>query len=216
MLHSHYNNNYNCDNSFPVSMHYCHWKKKVEPKGLHGGAVFMSTGWSPFRYRFSTTLQSGTVFYQKKVDKVVPFFTFFFLNRLHSRAKTAPHWSQNSSTFGKVVPFSTFFWKILENGSTSVRGTVFFSNMIIKEKMAPLFFQWYLKNKLYWTLMATGATRGHSGLSGPSACSGLNSPSHPSGQRNFLDKTVYKSSSQNKWETFWHSGGHRVHIWNTL
>ena len=45
-----------------------HWKKKVEPKRLQGGAVFMSTGWPPFRYRFSTTFQSGTVFYQKKVD----------------------------------------------------------------------------------------------------------------------------------------------------
>ncbi len=28
----------------------------------------MSTGWPPFSYRFSTTLQSGTVFCQKKVD----------------------------------------------------------------------------------------------------------------------------------------------------
>ncbi len=42
------------------------WKKKVEPKRLQGGAVFMSTGWPPSRYSFSTTLQSGTVFYQKK------------------------------------------------------------------------------------------------------------------------------------------------------
>ncbi len=30
-----------------------HWKKKVEPKQLQGGAIFMSTGWPPFRYRFS-------------------------------------------------------------------------------------------------------------------------------------------------------------------
>ncbi len=41
-----------------------HWKRKVEPKWLQGGAVFMSTGWPPFRYRFSTTLQSGTIFSQ--------------------------------------------------------------------------------------------------------------------------------------------------------
>ena len=32
-----------------------HWKKKVEPKRLQAGAVFMSTGWPPLRYRFSTT-----------------------------------------------------------------------------------------------------------------------------------------------------------------
>ena len=30
----------------------------------------MSTGWPPFRYRFSTTLQSGTVFCQKEKKKV--------------------------------------------------------------------------------------------------------------------------------------------------
>ncbi len=30
----------------------------------------MSKGWPPFRYRFSTTLQSGTVFYQKKVEQL--------------------------------------------------------------------------------------------------------------------------------------------------
>ncbi len=29
----------------------------------------MSTGWPPFRYHFSTTLQSGTVFHTKKVYK---------------------------------------------------------------------------------------------------------------------------------------------------
>ncbi len=67
--------------SYPSGIH---WKKKVEPKRLQGGAIFMSTGWPPFRYRFSTTLQSGTVFY---------------------------HFGQRHR---------------------------FFSNMIIKEKMAPL------------------------------------------------------------------------------
>ena len=38
------------------------WKKKVEPKRLQGGSIFMSTGWPPFRYCVSTTLQSGTVY----------------------------------------------------------------------------------------------------------------------------------------------------------
>ncbi len=46
----------------------CALKEKSGAERLQGGAVFMSTGWPPFRYRFSTTLQSGTVFYQKKVD----------------------------------------------------------------------------------------------------------------------------------------------------
>ena len=30
---------------------HCHWKKKVEPKWFHSGAIFMSTGWPPFRGR---------------------------------------------------------------------------------------------------------------------------------------------------------------------
>ena len=54
-----------------------HTLKKVEPKRIQGGAVFMSTGWPPFRYRFSTTLQSGTVFYQKKVDYGTVFNLFW-------------------------------------------------------------------------------------------------------------------------------------------
>ncbi len=40
---------------------YKHWKKKVEPKRLHVHRM------APFMYRFSTTLQRGTVFYQKRL-----------------------------------------------------------------------------------------------------------------------------------------------------
>ncbi len=48
----------------------------------------MSMGWPPFRYRFSTTLQSGTVFYQKKVENGPTMEP----KRLHSGAKTAAQW----------------------------------------------------------------------------------------------------------------------------
>ncbi len=37
-----------------------HCKKKVEPKWLQGGAVFMSPGWPPFRYRFNVEPFSKT------------------------------------------------------------------------------------------------------------------------------------------------------------
>ncbi len=45
---------------------------------------------------------------------VVPFSTKKRLIYMFLR-KTAPQWSQNSSTFDKVEPFSTLFGKILEN-----------------------------------------------------------------------------------------------------
>ncbi len=51
----------------------------------------MSTGWSPFRYRFSTTLQSGTVFFQKKVDYGTVFSQTWLLGKNDSTFK---RWSR--------------------------------------------------------------------------------------------------------------------------
>ncbi len=82
-----------------------------------------------FRYRFSTTLQSGTVFYQKKVEKgstVEP-------KRLHF-LKSGTVFNLFLENYGKRLHCGA----VLANGTTLVRGTIFFSNMIIKEKLAPL------------------------------------------------------------------------------
>ena len=45
---------------------YIHWKKKVEPKRLQGGTIFMSTGWPLFRYmiikeKMAPLLKSGAI-----------------------------------------------------------------------------------------------------------------------------------------------------------
>ena len=57
-----------------------HSKKKVEPKWLHSGAIFMSTGWPPFlkvcnliiKEKMAPPLKSGTVF--PKGSTVEPIF----------------------------------------------------------------------------------------------------------------------------------------------
>ena len=119
----------------------------------------MSTGWPPFRYRFSTTLQSGTVFYQKKVENgstVEPkqlHSGTVFLKRCQVGAKIVPPQRkrdrfQNGSTFDKVVPFFTFFFG--KNGST-VEPKRFHSGA----KTAPLSEKWYRFQPFFGKLWKT-------------------------------------------------------------
>ncbi len=93
----------------------------MEPKWLHSGAVFMSTGWPPFRYRFSTTLQ-----------RWYNFLPFFKEKRLHSGAKIVPLFEKwylcNLFFLENYVPL----WSRFGNWYHFAQRYRFFSNMIIK------------------------------------------------------------------------------------
>ena len=69
----------------------------MKPKRLQGGAVFMSTGWPPFRYIFCTTLQSGSVFFSNMIIREINFL------KVEPFSKMAPRWSQFGSTFFSVI-----------------------------------------------------------------------------------------------------------------
>ncbi len=81
----------------------------------------MSTGCPPFRYRFSTTLQSGTISQTWLLRKNGP----TFLKKGH---RFEPFFLQNSTPRGTL----------LENSTLLLGGTLFRINMIIKEKRVPL------------------------------------------------------------------------------
>ncbi len=67
-----------------------HWGKKGEP-------FFMSTGWPPFRYIFSTTLQSGTICKEKNASTLQSGTVF------HNRSKVEPFWLHFFPVFNNPI-----------------------------------------------------------------------------------------------------------------
>ncbi len=89
-------------------------KWKVELKLLHSGAIFMSTKWHLFRYRFRTSLQSGTVFNQKKSG--------------------IPDWKKTDyGSCWHMVPMEKM-------APLSKQGTVFPKKFLNESNLAPFFF----------------------------------------------------------------------------